>query len=120
MFNAVTWFEIPASDFDRAVTFYSQVLGQEVRRGDYMGIPHGFFPYESPGVGGAIVLEVGKEPSQDGVCMYLKVDDVEGAVTRAQQAGGKLVLPKTDIGEPGYMAIIIDSEGNRIGLHELK
>ena len=46
--NAVSWFEIPSSDFDRAVTFYETIFGQELRQGDFMGTPTAVFAYEKP------------------------------------------------------------------------
>ncbi|MGQ0600742.1 MAG: VOC family protein [Anaerolineales bacterium] len=118
MKNAVNWFEIPAQDFDRAVQFYSTVLNGPVRKELFGGEPNGIFPYSQPGVGGAIVKRAGFEPTTTGAIVYLDAaGDLDGAVARVQQAGGKVLMPKTHIGDPGSIALILDSEGNRVALH---
>jgi len=119
MHNAINWFEIPAVDFDRAVNFYSAILGKPVRKGEFGGMPHGFFNADEAAVSGAIVKGNG-EPSNGGALIYLNAEtpanlsQIEGRIARS---GGKVVLPKTSIGEQGWMVIFIDSEGNRVGLH---
>lgn len=118
MKTAINWFEIPARDFDRAVRFYSTVLNTSLRKELFNGEPNGIFPYERPGVGGAVVKREGWEPATSGTLVYLDTaGDLAGAVARVEKAGGKVLLPVTDIGDPGFIAIILDSEGNRVGLH---
>lgn len=118
MKNAVNWFELPAKNFDRAVKFYSAVLNAEVRKEDVNGEPNGILPYGDPGVGGAIVKRDGFNPTPTGAIVYLNVaGDIDGAQARIEPAGGKVILPKTHIGDPGYVAIFTDTEGNRVGLH---
>lgn len=119
MTNALTWFEIPATDFDRACSFYGSVLGAEIARSDFNGIPNGILPYQSPGVGGALVqYPEGLEPSIGGTRIYLSVTGpIDDAAARIEQAGGTVLLPKTWIGDPGYIVLFIDSEGNQVGLN---
>ncbi len=122
MKNAINWFEIPSNDFERAVAFYSTILGEIVRKELVAGIPNGILPYSSDGdgdgaVGGAIVFDARVTPSLNGVTPYLNCNGVIDAVlARVPAAGGAVVLPRTDIGF-GSIALIVDSEGNRIGLH---
>ena len=126
MQNAINWFEIPAADFDRAVTFYSNVLGTEIQKGEFMGEPQAFFPMDQmdkASVGGAIVKSDRLTPSMTGTLIYLNlgtVENLEQALGRVEASGGKLLMPKTDIGDPGFIGIIQDSEGNGIGLHAPK
>ena len=118
MRNAINWFEIPATDFERAVTFYTTVLGQDIRKGEFMGVPHGFFPADEEAVAGAIVAPPDAAPSSGGSLIYLNAGSaLDAIVARVEPAGGKLLLPKTSIGEQGAIAIIVDTEGNRVGLH---
>lgn len=120
MQNAINWFEIPAADFDRAVTFYSTVLGTEIQKAEFMGEPQAFFPMDQMSVGGAIVKSDRLTPSMTGTLVYLNlgtVENLEQALGRVESSGGKLLMPKTDIGDPGFIGIIQDSEGNGIGLH---
>jgi len=120
--NAATWFEIPAIDFDRATQFYSTVLDKPLQKQDFNGIPNAFFPYEGDGVGGAVVLDEKIKPSAEAAIVYLnagKKADLEAAIARVEAAGGKVLLPCTSIGEPGHISLILDTEGNRVGLHAL-
>jgi hypothetical protein len=118
MVNAVNWFEIPAADFDRAVQFYSDILGKPLRKEVFMGTPNGFFPYEGGAVGGAVVYSEGYVPSDKGTLVYLNAHgDLDGVVGRVKAAGGKVLLAKTAIGDAGHMAIILDTEGNKVGLN---
>ena len=117
MLNAINWFEIPAVDFDRAVDFYSKVLNQPIRKEIFFGTPNGVFQAEDPGVGGSIVKN-DTVPSTSGVLPYLNAgNDLAGILGRVEAAGGKVVMPITAIGPMGSIAVFIDSEGNRVGLH---
>ena len=50
--------------------------------------------------------------------IYLNANpDLSDALSRVEQAGGKVTMPKTGIGENGFMAFFIDTEGNRMGMH---
>jgi len=123
MHNAINWFEIPATDFDRAVTFYNTVLGIQIRKDRFMGEPQGFFPGDDLAVRGAIVCSDRLTPATAGTLIYLNagtVDSLEQALSRVEPSGGKITMPKTDIGEAGFIGIIQDTEGNRIGLHALR
>jgi predicted enzyme related to lactoylglutathione lyase len=118
MKNAVNWFELPARNFERAVKFYSALLNARLHVEDLMGTPNAIFPSGEPGAGGSIVRRDGDQPSTSGTIVYLNVEgDLDGALARTEPAGGKVVLPRTHIGKDGYIAIIVDSEGNRVGLH---
>lgn len=123
MHNAINWFEIPATDFDRAVSFYNTVLGIEIRKDEFMGEPQGFFPGDDMAVRGAIVYSQRLTPSTAGTLIYLNAgmaESLEQALSRVEPSGGKVTMPKTDIGEAGFIGIIQDTEGNCVGLHALK
>jgi len=124
MANVINWFEIPAANFDRAVKFYNQVLGAELTPFDNeaRGLKMGFFPAERGVVGGCVTHGKGYKPSAEGALVYLNGgDDLGGPLSRVEKAGGKVEMPKTKLSdEVGYMAIFIDSEGNRVALHSMK
>lgn len=118
MNNAINWFEIPTTDFDRALAFYRTVTGYDIRAGEFMDAPHGFFPADQSGVGGAIISRADAVPSMHGALMYLNAGNaLDAMLARVAAAGGQVLLPATVIGEQGVIAIIRDSEGNRVGLH---
>ena len=125
MSNVINWFEIPASNFDRACNFYGEVLAGTVQKmpvNPEAPIEMGFLPGYEPGngVGGAVVKGDGYVPTQSGSVVYLNGgDDLSAPLARIEGAGGKVVMPKTAIGENGYIARFIDTEGNMVALHSM-
>jgi predicted enzyme related to lactoylglutathione lyase len=114
--NALTWFELFVTDIDRAAAFYEVLLHAKLRREVYGGEPHAVFPDD--GLTGALVLRANRKPSADGAIVYLNCDGIlDECLTRVKKAGGTLVMPKTDIGPPGHIALVVDTEGNVVGLH---
>jgi len=121
--NAINWFEIPVTDYNRAATFYCIILG--VRRLDFMefgGVKMGMLPVKNGGVGGAIVHSHSHVPSDRGALVYLNGGkDLTAVLSRVESAGGRVVIPKTLITKDiGYMAVFMDSEGNKVALHSSK
>jgi predicted enzyme related to lactoylglutathione lyase len=120
--NIVSWFEIPASDLNRAKTFYEAVFDKELmsmQNGDM----HMFaFPWVqgAPNSAGAIVKSEYAKPSAEGTLVYLECEDVANELARVEENGGKVVAPKMSIGEFGFIGQAMDTEGNRIGLHSAK
>ena len=117
MKNAINWFEIPVSDLSRAARFYEKTLGIELKRTRFGELDMAIFPSDEPGAGGALVLDPRRQPSDKGSLVYLHAENLDAAVERTQKSGGSVILPKTDIGEPGFMALVRDTEGNTVGLH---
>ncbi|WP_339752461.1 VOC family protein [Algoriphagus aquimarinus] len=124
MKNAINWFEIPAKNFERAKSFYEAVLAttMETMPMEEMGMRMAFFPSDwENGVGGSIVFGPGCEPSEKGSLVYLNGgDDLNLALSRVEAAGGKIIIPKTSLGEHGFMGQFIDSEGNKVAFHSSK
>jgi len=118
----INWFEIPASDFDRAVKFYSSILNKELPVSEINGSKMAFFSNEPLEVSGVIIEGEGAEPSAKGVLIYLNGgEDLSEPLTKIEEAGGTIILPKTLISEDiGYYALFMDSEGNRMALHSMK
>ena len=120
--NAISWFEIPTSDLKRAQAFYEAVFDIKMTALDMAQIQMRMFPVESPmSVAGALVhnKDFYKSSTTDGPLVYLNGNpDVQIFLDRIEKAGGKILVPKTQISpEYGYMAMFIDTEGNRIALH---
>ncbi len=121
--NAISWFEIPTRDLNRAQKFYESVFQIQMTALDVAQIKMRMFPLEDPmtGVGGALVFndQFYKSSSTDGPLIYLNGNpDVQIFLDRIEKAGGKILVPKTQISpEYGYMAMFLDTEGNRIALH---
>ncbi len=115
----VTWFEILAADFERAITFYEATFGVELRR-DPAWPNMAIFPYEAPAVGGAVVTSRDSGPADGGVTIYLNCDGkMDDVLERVPQAGGSVLEKKNHVPNVGWVAQIRDSEGNRVGLHAI-
>jgi predicted enzyme related to lactoylglutathione lyase len=120
--NAISWFEIPATDLDRAQKFYESILDVSLAPLDLGNFKMRMFPVEDQsGVGGAIVYSEGFyiPSATHGPLIYLNANpDVQNVLDKVEKAGGKITVPKTEISpEYGFMAVIMDTEGNRIALH---
>ena len=115
--NAV-WFEIPSSDFERAVKFYEAVFQVTLRR-EKIGGDMAVFPGDAPAVTGAIVSQAGYVPAANGAVVYLSAgNDLSPMLTRVVAEGGKVVEAKTALPPGmGHYAHFMDCEGNRVGLH---
>ena len=117
MARAINWFEIPSVDFDRAVAFYDTILATALRKELFNGVPNGIFPTARGETAGAVIHSEQK-PSASGALIYLNAgDQMEQILQRIEPAGGTVLLPRTSIGDPGWIALFIDSEGNQVGLH---
>ena len=119
--NTISWFEIPASDFERAVAFYEKIFGKTLKREAMGPMQMAMFPYEQPGVSGAVVQGGPYQPGETkGTVVYLDCDGrLDAVLGRVKDAGGSIAFPKTALPGMGAYAHIVDSEGNRVGLHTL-
>jgi predicted enzyme related to lactoylglutathione lyase len=122
--NAVSWFEIPATDIDRAQKFYEAIFGIEMIPLQVQQLQMRMFPVENQmSVGGALCYnkEFYKPSSTEGPLIYLNANpDVQDVLDKVEAAGGKIIVPKTEISpEYGHMAVFIDTEGNRVALHSV-
>jgi predicted enzyme related to lactoylglutathione lyase len=117
--HAVHWFEIFVTDIDRAVRFYQTVLDVKLKRENEDQRPMAIFASAvTEGVGGALVYQKGRQPTESGVLVYLDADGkLDASLARVEGAGGAVVMPKTDIGPPGFIALVRDTEGNVVGFH---
>jgi predicted enzyme related to lactoylglutathione lyase len=123
MKNAINWFEIPVKNFDKAKKFYETILGAEMQIMEAMGMKSAFFPadMQTGGIGGCIIKGDGYEPSTKGTLVYLNGgDDLSIPLSKVEAAGGKILMPKTAIGENGFMAYFSDTEGNKVAFHSIK
>lgn len=119
MVNTLNWFEIPATDFARAKAFYAKVLDAQIH--DDPNRKYAYLPSDQGGFGGAIGFGENFVPATTGTTIYLDGGkDLSVPLARVESAGGKVILPKTPIGENGFIALFIDTEGNKIGFHSMK
>lgn len=119
--NSINWFEISVSDINRAKKFYETIFGIKMEQQNMMGMEMAFFPYDSGSgkASGGLVQGPMHKPSGDGVKLYLNGNpDLSNALSKVEKAGGKVVMSKTKISdEIGYMAFLVDTEGNTVALH---
>ncbi len=120
MASALNWFDIPVTDMNRAKAFYSALLSGELtleemgEAGAMAVLPYG------DGVGGALMQGEDYTPSRQGSIVYLNGgDDLNVSLGKVEAAGGKVLMDKMSIGENGFIAFFLDTEGNRVGLHSM-
>lgn len=118
--NPVNWFEIPVNDLTRAKSFYEKVLAIEITEAELGPNQMGWFPMEMgiPGSPGSLVKGDGYVPSREGSLVYLHVDAIDPTLELIAGAGGEMLMPRTSIGEHGFIAKFADCEGNCVALHE--
>jgi predicted enzyme related to lactoylglutathione lyase len=118
MANQIVWFDIPVTDLDRALRFYSAVLGQTVKKEEFPGGAIGVFPHEANDVGGCLFISATDGPSDRGPLVYFNcAGKLDNAIAAVEANGGKVIKAKHSIVPHGSRAIVLDSEGNRIALH---
>ena len=118
MSNQIVWVDIPVKDLDRAIKFYSAVLGAPVKKERLPEMAIGILAHQDGEVGGCLFKSDTDEPSTKGPLLYLNANGrLDQAIGTVEANGGKIVQPKHQIGPYGSRAIILDSEGNRIALH---
>ena len=120
--NPVGWFELYVQDIERAKAFYQKTFQVTLQRLESPGIELWAFPMgmDIPGAPGAIVKMDGKDSGVGGTIIYFSCADCAVEASRAVQNGGGVHKEKMSIGEYGFIALVIDTEGNMIGLHSMQ
>ncbi|WKZ65519.1 MAG: VOC family protein [Flavobacteriales bacterium] len=115
----ISWFEIPVYDIHRAARFYGTIYSMEMEVAVNGEFAMAYFPVDK-GIGGALIYGPGCVPSDTGTLVYLNAgNDLDGILGRVDLAGGRVIMPKSLVSEAaGWFALFIDSEGNRVALHQ--
>lgn len=122
MVTTLNWFEIPATDFKRAKTFYEKILDAQIHVDPSSNMQYAYLPSDPQkgGFGGAIACGENFVPATTGTTVYLDGgNDLSIPLSRVESAGGTVILPKTSIGNNGFIALFIDTEGNKLGFHSM-
>lgn len=117
MGQPVAWFEVTSADAGRAQNFYAELFGWTVSADPTMG---GYALVDTgagnEAIGGGIGPSAGPD-DRPGVKIYMRVDDLDAYLDRAEKLGGRRLVPPTDLpGEFGRFAIFADPDGNPVGL----
>ena len=117
MTNAINWVEIPAVDIERAAAFYSKLYATDLKVVDGGVRKLVILPYDNGGVGASINQTANFPPGTQGPLVYLNAgQDLTPMLNRVEPAGGRIIVPKSDLGGNGFYAIFHDSENNRVAL----
>jgi uncharacterized protein len=118
--NPVRYFEIPVTDLERAIGFYSTVFGFDFERVEIDGNHMANFPVfdDAPGITGALAQGDSYAPGQQGARLYFATSSIDDTLRSVERVGGRILYPKTSIGEYGWVAEFEDSEGNCIALSQ--
>jgi predicted enzyme related to lactoylglutathione lyase len=114
---AVNWFEIAVSDLDRSTKLYEATLDTKLKVAPFNGIPHAIFQVNERSFGALITDPNRPVKAGHSTVIYLQVPNVKDALSRAAEAGAKVVQPETSIGPQGFIGLIADLDGNVVGLH---
>src|SRR5437868_7516658 len=115
--HQVVWFDIPVFDLDRAIGFYSAVLGQQVAKQEYPGGALGILSHDNESIGGCLFVAEDEQPSDHGLLVYLNASGrLDEAIAAVEAHGGTVLKPKHSIGPHGFRAVVLDTEGNRVAL----
>lgn len=119
MQNLISIVEIPVSDFSRAIQFYQTILGLTIEKMEMDGNQMGILPNQPGEVNVVLVKGSDYQPTSAGAVLYLNAGhDLQPMLDKVAQNGGQVLLEKTQISpEMGYFALIMDTEGNKLGLH---
>ncbi|HTL53763.1 MAG TPA: VOC family protein [Planctomycetota bacterium] len=121
MAGNIVWLDIPVKNLDRAIAFYSAVLGETVKKDTVSGMELGILHHGGTDIGGCLYKSDKDKPGKSGPLVYFSVEGrLEAACEEATKLGGKVVIPKMAIGQHGFRAVVLDSEGNRVALHSMK
>jgi predicted enzyme related to lactoylglutathione lyase len=122
--NAIGWFDLYVDDMGRATNFYETVfqcrlepIGDPTGETIMRGFPTDMGAY---GAGGALVRSPHGRPGPGGTMIYFSVADCAVEENRVAAAGGQLLRPKFSIGEFGWVALCLDTEGNPFGLSSMR
>ena len=120
--NIGTYFEIPVSDIERAMKFYSKVFEVTFTRETIHGNEMAFFPFNEgkSGITGGLAQGEIYKPSTSGALIYLGTSNIDDTLVKIIAAGGETLFPKTPASDFGFVAEFKDSEGNRVALFEKK
>ena len=116
MGQPVAFFEITSPDYARAQKFYAELFGWQVAADPAMG---GYGLVDTGAGEGAIGggIGPGEGPDDQGVKIYMRVDDLDAYLDRAEKLGGRRLVPPTDLpGDYGRFAIFTDPDGKQVGL----
>lgn len=122
MNNPVGWFEIYVQDMPRAKAFYEAVFDTTLSQLENPGLEMWAFPMDTStfGASGALVRMPGFPSGANSVLVYFKCADCAIEADKAIKAGGTVQKPKMSIGPYGHIALVMDTEGNMLGLHSMQ
>lgn len=123
MAGCVVWCDIPVKNISRAIRFYSAVLKVKIKKETGPGFELAVLPHSDGGHGIGCCLYTSKtdKPHRQGARLYFTVEGrLDAACKAIVKHKGKILQPKHAIGEHGFRAVVLDSEGNRIALHSMK
>lgn len=117
--NPVGWFDINVSNLERSKKFYESVFQIKLIDLPIEWGKQSMFPANREGlnISGALVENKDRTENSNNTVVYFVSKDCTTEENRVEKAGGKIIRPKMSIGEFGFVSLIMDTEGNTIGLH---
>ena len=118
MENTIVWVDIPVINLDRAIDFYSAVLGLPVKKEEFENFRFGLLPHADTNVSGCLIESPAEHIADVGPLLYFNVEGrLDDAVDKAKTFGVEIIEAKFQMGEHGFRSVLRDTEGNRIAFH---
>jgi uncharacterized protein len=96
MANQVVWVDIPVLNIDRAMRFYSAILGSAVKMQEYPGMTMALLPGTDADVTGCLFTRDDERPCDRGPLIYLNAQGrLDQAIAAVEPNGGKVIQPST-------------------------
>ena len=110
--HSIAHIEFSTKDREASGKFFAELFGWQVQQIPEMN----YATFDTgEGVGG------GLNPVQENfpagtIAVYVHTDDIDATLAKAEQLGGKILVPKSEIPDVGWFAFFKDLSGNQIGL----
>lgn len=120
--NPVRWFEIYVQDMTLAKHFYESVFRVKLEKLHIPGIEIWAFPMQKgrPGATGSLVRMDGVPSGGNSTLVYFACEDCAVEAARVAEFGGRVDHEKKSVGEYGFIALVVDPDGNTFGLHSMQ
>ncbi|MEJ2272082.1 MAG: VOC family protein [Candidatus Bathyarchaeota archaeon] len=124
MDHTIVHFEIPAKNAVELGKFYSQLFDWKIIHSPVEGMDYWIIQTvptdengmpQRPGVNGGLFE---KQPGQErmNAVNYIAIENIDEHLNKVTDLGGKILVPKQEVPTVGFIAVVIDPDGNQFGL----
>ena len=105
--------EIPSTNLERSSEFYNKVFGWE-----FKPFGNGYLLFNNHQGIMAGLRKVEQVLKGDCTVFHVNVDNIDQMLEKVKASGGHIKTGKTTIPAMGWYAVLIDPDGNSVGLYQ--